>query len=147
MEMTSTKPGGSESGPTLLAKYFQLGGKTGTKAQKHRFLVEFGAMRFDGSRWSVEGRARRGNGDKPWHLDVDAKLAGESAKVPLKILSVSSPDARASVVDAKSELARIEVAGGVSDVHFTLVAEPPESERALATESRLRVDARPHEEV
>ncbi|KRE41114.1 hypothetical protein ASG74_14740 [Knoellia sp. Soil729] len=147
MEMTSSKPGTSEEGPSMLARYFQMGGKTGTQRQKHRFLIEFESMRFDGVQWAVEGRARRTKGDKPWHIDLDAKLAGESAKVPLEILDGSSQNAHASVVDAARQVLRIEVARDVSDVRFKLSALPREEDRSLALESTLRVDARPHEEV
>lgn len=149
MEMTSSKPGGSEEGPALLAKYFQMGGKVGTRAQKHRFLVEFDSMRFDGSEWSIGGRARRTKGEKPWHVDVDAKLAGESAKVPLRITSGTADHVRvrARVVDAKHQVLRVEIPGDVADVRFKLTAIPHDDDLALAHESTLRVDARPHEEV
>jgi hypothetical protein len=146
MEMTSSKPGGTETGPALLSKYFQLGGKSGSTTQKHRFLVQFGRMSFDGATWTVEGQAKRTNGDKAWHLDVDAKLAGESTKVPLQILNASSAEARIKL-DAKRELVRLEADPGTSMVRFTIVAEPYPHDAALALESTLRVDARPFEEV
>ena len=77
---------------------------------------------------------------------MDAKLAGESAKVPLNILTAHSEDADAKI-DTVKQLVRLNVPGDVSDVAFTITAAPDEDTSQLAHESTLRVDARPHEEV
>lgn len=146
MEMTSTKPGGSEKGPELLAKHFQVGGKVGSRGHRHRFLVDFGSMRFDGREWRVEGRARRTSGDKAWHLDLAATLAGESVKVPMRLVSATA-DAGTVVIERGGERARVTVPDTSASVNFVMVARPREEDEALALESTLRVDAVPREEV
>ncbi|MBC9820508.1 hypothetical protein [Terrabacter sp. MAHUQ-38] len=146
MEMTSSKPGGSEKGPELLAKHFQVGGRLGSQSQRHRFLVDFGRMRFDGHEWTIEGRARRTAGDKAWHVDIGAALAGESVKVPMQLVSATA-DVGTVVLERGKERARVTLPNTSTSVRFVVVARPHQEDAALAMESTLRVEALPREEV
>lgn len=147
VQMCDAAPPTGEAGPPLLAKLFRVGGTSGTTGAKHKFEVRFSQASFDGEEWSVEGKVVRTKGTRPWAVDVDASLEGVgSFKASLPVQSVfHSGTGIASQSVKDGELIRYIVPAETDELHFEITARPDPSDQALATESRFRVDARPHE--
>ncbi len=146
IEMCESMPAAREPGPPLLSRYFRIGGTAGRAAATQKFNVAFDPPRLVDGSWEVAGRVTRTRGDRPWRVEVDAKLEGESLTVGLPIASFGYTGAGSQASLHKGQqAARFDLPATTDYLEFNLTARPRPEDMDLALESRFRVDARPYE--
>jgi hypothetical protein len=146
IEMCESMPVASEPGPPLLARYFRIGGRAGKAAATQKFNVSFDPPRLVDGNWQVAGSVARSRGDRPWRVEIDAKLEGESLTVGLPITSFGCSGAGSQAsLHRGQQTARFDLPATTDLLEFNLTARPRPEDADLALESRFRVDARPYE--
>jgi hypothetical protein len=147
IEMCESMPAANEPGPALLARYFRIGGKTGKAPATQKFNVSFDPPRLVDGSWQIAGNVIRTRGDRSWRVEIDAKLEGESGLtvgLPITSFGCNGAGSQASLQRGQ-QTARFDLPPTTDFLEFNLTARPRPEDADLALESRLRVDARPHE--